>query len=174
MFATATGNALCPSIVLHRHEDIALVDMVAVTRSNTQSATLHYLELDTQGVSSPANIGCTVISGHSYVVTAHAIMSASIVLHRQEDIALVDMVAEQRAPILNQLPCTTSNLTQGVSSPANIGCTVISGHSCVVTARKALESAKVFCTARKTLHWWTWLLDTARSNTQSATSLPRT
>ena len=64
--------------------------------SNTRSATLPYFELDTQAVSSTASIGCTVISGHSYVRnrSRQSIMSASIVFRRQEDIALVDMVAE--------------------------------------------------------------------------------
>ena len=73
--------------------------LLDTARSNTRSATLHYLELDTQGVSSPASIGCTVISGHSCVRnrSRQSIMSASIVLHRQEDIALVDMVAEHSA-----------------------------------------------------------------------------
>ena len=53
------------------------------------------MELNTQSVSSPASIGCTVIGSHSYVRnrSRQSIMSASIVLHRQEDIALVDMVA---------------------------------------------------------------------------------
>ena len=70
--------------------------LLSTARSNTRSATLHYLELDTQGVSSPANTGCTVISGHSCVRnrSRQSIMSASIVFRRQEDIALVDMVAE--------------------------------------------------------------------------------
>ena len=69
--------------------------LLSTVRSNTQSATLYYLELDTPGVSRPANIGCTVISGHSFVRnrSRQSIMSESIVLHRQEDIALVDMVA---------------------------------------------------------------------------------
>ena len=70
--------------------------LLSTARSNTRSATLHYLELDTQGVSRPASIGCTVISGHSYVRnrSRQSIMSTSIVFRRQEDIALVDIVAE--------------------------------------------------------------------------------
>ena len=69
--------------------------LLSTVRSNTRSATLYYLELDTPGVSRPASIGCTVISGHSFVRnrSRQSIMSESIVLHRQEDNALVDMVA---------------------------------------------------------------------------------
>ena len=69
--------------------------LLSTARSNTRSATLHYLEPDTQGVSRPASIGCTVISGHSYVRnrSRQSIMSESIVLHRQEDNALANMVA---------------------------------------------------------------------------------
>ena len=36
--------------------------MLSTACSNTRSATLHYLELDTQVVSSPASTGCTVVS----------------------------------------------------------------------------------------------------------------
>ena len=40
--------------------------------------------------------GCTIISGHTYVRnhSRQYIMSASIVFRNQEDIALVDMLAE--------------------------------------------------------------------------------
>ena len=85
------------SIVFRRQEDIALVDMVAEHSVLQYSISyLPYLELDTQVVSSPASIGCTVISGHSYVRnrSRQSIMSTSIVFRRQEDIALVDIVAE--------------------------------------------------------------------------------
>jgi hydrogenase maturation factor len=57
---------------------------------------LQYIELDTQVVSSAASVGCTIISGHTYVRnrSRQYIMSASIVFRNQEDIALVDMLAE--------------------------------------------------------------------------------
>ena len=69
--------------------------LLSTARSNTRSATLHYLDLDTQGVSRPASIGCTVISGHSYVRnrSRQSIMSTTIISRRQEDNALANMVA---------------------------------------------------------------------------------
>ena len=41
--------------------------LLSTACSNIRSATLQYLKLDTQGVSSAASIGCTIISGHTYV-----------------------------------------------------------------------------------------------------------
>ena len=68
--------------------------LLSTVRSNTRSATLYYLELDTPGVSRPASIGCTVISGHSFVRnrSRQSIMSTTISRH-QEDNALANMVA---------------------------------------------------------------------------------
>ena len=53
------------------------------------------IELDTQVVSSPASIGCTIINGHSYVRnrSRQSIMSTTIISRRQEDNALANMVA---------------------------------------------------------------------------------
>jgi UPF0288 family protein (methanogenesis marker protein 3) len=70
--------------------------LLSTACSNIRSATLQYLKLDTQVVSSAASIGCIVISGHTYVRnrSRQCIMSASIVFRNQEDIALIDMLAE--------------------------------------------------------------------------------
>ena len=63
--------------------------------SNTQLATSWYIEHATQGVSSPASIGCTVIGRHSYVRNGsrQCIQCTTIISRRQEDNALADMVA---------------------------------------------------------------------------------
>eukprot|EP01043_Picozoa_sp_COSAG02_P108562 COSAG02_NODE_44600_length_364_cov_3.354717_1_plen_55_part_10 len=43
-------------------------------------------------------------------------------------------------------------------------------HQCIRWESESRKELKVlFCTARKILHWWTWLLSTVRSNTRSAT-----
>ena len=71
------------------------IELLSTACSNTRSATSWYIKLDTQVVSSPASIGCTIIGGHSYVRnrSRQCIISTTIISRRQEDNALAGMVA---------------------------------------------------------------------------------
>jgi hypothetical protein len=69
MFVTAAGNALCLQVLFFaiRKTSHWWTCLLSTACSNIRSATLQYLKLDTQVVSSAASIGCTIISGHTYV-----------------------------------------------------------------------------------------------------------
>ena len=139
-----------------------------------------YLELDTQAVSSAASIGCTIISGHSCVRNRS---KQSIYVCKYcfsppgRHCTSGHGCWTQRAPILDQLHHSTTHLTHKASrvQPVSGAPSSVVIRMFVTAASKALCLQVLFFAARKTLHWWTWLLDTACSNTRSATLyVPRT
>jgi hypothetical protein len=69
MFVTAAGNTLCLQVLFFatRKTSHWWTCLLSTACSNIRSATLQYIELDTQVVSSAASVGCTIISGHTYV-----------------------------------------------------------------------------------------------------------